>query len=100
MKGTPGYDECRNFGAHGPQIFLYDRYGIRILPVCRPASHSNVIKNMNNIRFFGDTLLQDLEKYIIEFLKFCKEKKMKLKMSKLKTSEQVEFPGATLTELS
>ena len=31
---------------------------------------SNVIKNIDNVYFFGDTL-QDLEKYVVEF---CKEK--------------------------
>ena len=57
---------------------------------------SNVIKNMDDVCYFGDSL-QDLEKYIVEFLKFCKMKNLKLKTSKFKISEQVEFAGATLT---
>ena len=56
---------------------------------------SNVVKNMDDLIFFADNL-DDLEKHVNEFLKFCKEKNFKLKTSKFKISEHVEFAGATL----
>ena len=56
---------------------------------------SNVVKNMDDLAFFADTL-EDLEKHICEFLKFCKAKNLKLKTSKFTISEHVEFAGVTL----
>ena len=56
----------------------------------------NVIKNMDDICVFADSL-PDLEKIINVFLKFCQSKNLKLKMSKFRISEQVEFAGATLS---
>ena len=56
---------------------------------------SNVIKNMDDLAFFSDNLV-DLEKHVCEFLKFCKLKNLKLKTDKFKISENVEFAGATL----
>ena len=45
--------------------------------------------------FFADSI-EDLEKHVCEFLKFCKAKNLKLKTSKFKISEHCEFAGATL----
>ena len=56
---------------------------------------SNVVKNMDDICFFADNLV-DLEKFVCEFLKFCKQKNLKLKTDKFKVSENVECAGATL----
>ena len=56
---------------------------------------SNVVKNMDDLAFFADSI-KDLEKHVCEFLKFCKAKNLKLKTSKFKISEHVEFAGATL----
>ena len=50
---------------------------------------------MNDICFYADNLV-DLEKYVCEFLKFCKQKNLKLKTDKFRISENVEFAGATL----
>ena len=44
---------------------------------------SNVVKNMDDLVFFSDNLV-DLEKYVCEFLKFCKKKNLKLKTDKFK----------------
>ena len=54
-----------------------------------------MVKNMDDLAFFADSL-EDLEKHVCEFLKFCKAKNLKLKTSKFKISESVEFAGATL----
>ena len=56
---------------------------------------SNVVKNMDDLAFFADTL-EDLEKHVCQFLSFCKAKNLKLKTSKFVISESVEFAGATL----
>ena len=56
----------------------------------------NVVKVMDDICFFTDTLA-DLEKYINEFLVFCKDKNFKLKTSKFRISEEVEFAGTTIS---
>ena len=53
---------------------------------------ANVIKNMDDLCFFNDSL-SDLEKNINEFLKFCQEKNLKLKTSKFNISQHVEFAG-------
>ena len=50
---------------------------------------------MDDLAFFADSI-EDLEKHVCEFLKFCKAKNLKLKTSKFKISESVEFAGATL----
>ena len=55
------------------------------------GSFKGASKQFKESDFFGDTL-QDLEIYIVEFLKFCKEKTLKLKMSKFKISEQLGLP--------
>ena len=47
---------------------------------------SNVAKNMDDLVFFADTLA-DLEKFVCEFLKFCKKKNLKLKTDKFKIFE-------------
>ena len=52
----------------------------------RTRMDANVIKNMDNICFFADSLLV-LEKSIYEFLKFCQRKNQKLKTSKFNISE-------------
>ena len=54
-----------------------------------------MVKNLDDLAFFADNL-EDQEKQICEFLKFYKAKNLKLKTSKFKISEQVEFAGATL----
>ena len=56
---------------------------------------SNVVKNMDDLAFFADTL-EDLEKHVCQFLSFCKAKNLKLKTSVFVISESVEFAGATL----
>ena len=56
---------------------------------------SNVLKNMDDICFYADNLV-DLERYVSEFLKFCKQKNLKLKTDKFRISENVEFAGATI----
>ena len=43
---------------------------------------ANVMKNMDDICFFADSLLV-LEKNIYEFLKFCQRKNLKLKTSRI-----------------
>ena len=55
----------------------------------------NVVKNMDDIMFFSESL-RDLEKVVCEFLKFCKQKNLKLKTDKFRISEHVEFAGATI----
>ena len=50
---------------------------------------------MDDIGFYADTLV-DLEKHVVEFLRFCKQKNLKLKTDKFRISENVEFAGATL----
>ena len=54
-----------------------------------------MIKNMDDIAFFADSLA-DLEKNN-EYLRYSKEKNLKLKTSKYKISEHVEFAGAKLS---
>ena len=56
---------------------------------------SNVVKNMDDLAFYTDSL-EDLEKHVCEFLKFCKAKNLKLKTDKFKISESVEFARAIL----
>ena len=53
---------------------------------------SESIKNMDDILLFGKTL-KELEEKIEVFVKFCEEKNLKLKPSKMVISEEVEFAG-------
>merc|ERR1712081_77227 len=55
----------------------------------------NVVKNMDDILFFAESL-QDLEKVVCEFLKFCRLKNLKLKTDKFRISEHVDFAGAQI----
>merc|ERR1712044_143537 len=56
---------------------------------------SEAIKNMDDIMMHGQTL-EELKKKLIVFLKYCEEKNLKLKPSKMVISEEVEFAGSAI----
>ena len=56
---------------------------------------SEAIKNMDDIMMHGRTL-EELEKKLKVFLKYCEEKNLKLKPSKMVISEEVEFAGTAI----
>merc|ERR1712215_121852 len=56
---------------------------------------SESIKNMDDILIFGKTL-KELEEKIEAFTKFCEDKNLKLKPSKMVISEEVEFAGTVV----
>ena len=56
---------------------------------------SESIKNMDDVLLFGKTL-DELEKKLEAFLKYCEDKNLKLKPSKMVISEEVEFAGSAI----
>ena len=58
---------------------------------CR-RDNSGALKNMDDILFNAKTL-PELKQKLEHFLKFCRQKNLKLKPSKLNISEEVEFGG-------
>ena len=56
---------------------------------------SEAIKNMDDILLHGQTL-EELEKKLKAFMKYCEEKNLKLKPSKMVISEEVEFAGTAI----
>ena len=56
---------------------------------------SESIKNMDDVLLFGRTL-EELKQKIEVFVKYCEEKNLKLKPSKLVISEEVEFAGTVV----
>ena len=56
---------------------------------------SEAIKNMDDVLMHGRTL-EELEKKLKVFLKYCEEKNLKLKPSKMDISEEVEFAGTAI----
>ena len=53
------------------------------------------IKNMDDVLIHGRTL-EELKKKLEVFLKYCEEKNLKLKPSKIVISEEVEFAGTAI----
>jgi len=53
------------------------------------------IKNMDDVLLFGRTL-EELQQKIEVFMKYCEEKNLKLKPSKMVISEEVEFAGTVV----
>ena len=56
---------------------------------------SESIKNMDDVLLFGRTL-EKLHQKIEVFVKYCEEKNLKLKPSKMVISEEVEFAGTVV----
>ena len=56
---------------------------------------SEAIKNMDDVMMHCRTL-EELEKKLKVFLKYCEEKNLKLKPSKMVISEEVEFAGTAI----
>ena len=56
----------------------------------------NAIKNMDDILLYSDTL-EGLKKELEIFLDTCKKKNLKLKTSKFRVGEEVEFGGTIIS---
>ena len=56
---------------------------------------SESIKNMDDVLLFGRTL-EELKKKLEVFLRYCEDKNLKLKPSKMVISEEVEFAGTAI----
>ena len=56
---------------------------------------SEAIKNMDDVLMHSRTL-EELKKKLEVFLKYCEEKNLKLKPSKIVISEEVEFAGTAI----
>ena len=57
--------------------------------------NSGALKNMDVVMIHGKTLIE-LEEKLENFLKFCREKNLKLKPTKLNILEQGQFGGAVI----
>ena len=58
--------------------------------------NSEHLENMDNVLLSGRTI-NELKEKLENVLEFCRKKNLKLKSSKLKISEQVEFGGALIS---